>query len=358
MTIPAASGKVGTYALADLLEARFLQYTVAKFGEDTIALILQRDLEAHNRIMLDLMSELATPTTDLNRLSGSSIGGEMQEVDEFGAAATQKTLPGTAVGFPLRKFQHNVGWTSHYMKKATVNDFAIAALAAEKAHVRAVAREIRRAVYGPTDYTWTDIWGKQIPVAVKAFINADGAPVPDGPNGEAFDPTTHTHYSGSATLTAQSVIDLIDNVVEHNPSSSIRVNAARADETAIRALSGFYPYIDSQLVQPITGFQTITPLDISRLDNRAIGKFAGAEVWIKPWALANYLFAYEAASDLKPLAFREDETQQGLYVAAELPDYPLYAKVMEAMFGVGVWNRANGAVLEFDNASYQAPVIT
>jgi hypothetical protein len=357
MSVPAAVGKVGTYALADLTEARFLQYTVAQFGIDSIALILERDLAAHNAIMNDLMSELAAPTTDIVRLSGSSIGGEMQEVDEFGAAATQKQLPGTPVGFPLAKFQYNVGWTAHFMKKASVVDFAIQALGGQKAHVRAVTRSIRRAVYTPTNYTTTDIWGKQVPVAVKAFLNADGAPVPDGPNGEVFDGTTHTHYLANATLTAVALQAAIDTVVEHNPSSSVRVVFSRADEATVRALSGFSPYIEGGLIQAITATQTREVLDRSRLDNRAIGRFGGAEVWIKPWGVTSYAFVYEAGTDMKPLAFRQDETEQGLYVAAELPDYPLYAKVMEAMFGVGVWNRANGSCLYFAGGSYVAPSI-
>ena len=44
-------------------------------------------------------------------------------------------------------------------------------------------------------------------------------------------------------------------------------------------------------------------LDMSRLDNRAIGIFEGAEVWVKPWMIQNYCFAWDAASPNKPTSW-------------------------------------------------------
>jgi hypothetical protein len=101
-------------------------------------------------------------------------------------------------------------------------------------------------------------------------------------------------------------------------------------------------------------------LDISRLDNRAIGIFEGAEIQVKPWAIANYVFAWDAADPNKPLAYRQRTATalQGLRIAAENGDYPLYARQMEAEFGVGVWTRTNGSVLYFANATYADPSIT
>jgi hypothetical protein len=38
--------------------------------------------------------------------------------------------------------------------------------------------------------------------------------------------------------------------------------------------------------------------------------------------------------------------------------YPLRAKTWERQFGVGVWQRQGGAVLDFGHGSYTAPTIT
>ena len=54
----------------------------------------------------------------------------------------------------------------------------------------------------------------------------------------------------------------------------------------------------------------------------AIGIFHGAEVWVKPWAIANFAFAWDAASPQKPLVFRQrtQTSLQGLRIAATLGD--------------------------------------
>ena len=99
-------------------------------------------------------------------------------------------------------------------------------------------------------------------------------------------------------------------------------------------------------------------LDISRLDNRAIGIFGGAEIWVKSWMPNNYVFVWDSGSD-KPLVVRQraNGTSPGLRIAATNSSFPLYAQYMEAEFGVAVYNRTNGAVLFFGGTSYANPTI-
>jgi hypothetical protein len=103
-------------------------------------------------------------------------------------------------------------------------------------------------------------------------------------------------------------------------------------------------------------------LDISRLDNRAIGLFGAAEVWVRSWVPAGYVFAYDAGSDMKPLVYRQHPSAavRGLRVVAQLDDYPLYAEVMDSYFGFGVWTRTNGAVLYYASgaSAYVDPTIS
>jgi hypothetical protein len=348
----------GTFDISTLLAARF--QSVAAYGMDTIVPILQADLAAHNQIMLDLVSSLADPTADRQRISGSSMTGDMIEVDEYGRAPTQKDKPGSTVAFPLKLFQYNVGWTAKWMQNKTPADMATMVLGAEKAHRRMVQRELKRAFFYATNYTYKDHLVDNVDLAVKRLANADSAPIPDGPNGEVFDGSSHNHYNTAASLTAVAVQANIDDVVEHGYGGAVKVAINSGNEAAFRLLTGFVAYIDPRLIVP-GGATTGVPnkrLDISRMDNRAIGLFGASEVWVKPWCPLNYEFAWDDMGP-KPLVYRQRATGlTGLHIAADNIDYPLYAKDMEAEFGIGVWNRQNGAALYHGNVTWADPSIT
>jgi hypothetical protein len=308
-----------------------------------------------------MAGEMCEFTTDRQRIYGTSAGGEMVEVDEYGKAPTQRSQPGATVGFPLRLFQYNVGWTYKWLQNHTPADMATMVLAAEAAHWRKVEKEIKKAVYGAANYAFNDHLVDGVALAIKRFLNADSVAIPNGPNGEIYDPTTHTHFDYNASLTAAVALACINDVIEHGHGGMVKLAISKTDEAAFRApLTGFVPYPDPRIIYRASDTPGTT-LDIARLDNRAIGIFNGAEVWVKSWAIANYLFAWDAMSPEKPLAFRQRAGAglAGLYIAAENGDYPLFAKIMEAEFGLGVWTRTNGALLFFaSGASYTSPTIT
>lgn len=347
----------GTHDISTLLATR--HSSAAAFGLDTIQAVLAADVAAHNRIVTEMVGGLCDVTTDRQRKYGTSASGEMAEVDEYGRSATQVSRPGATCGFPMRLFQFGLGWTSKWFETHTPADMATAIQNAEKAHLRRVQREIKRAIFGATNFTFNDFLVDNVDLAVKRFINADSSDMPDGPNGETFDGGSHTHYDANATLTAAAVTATINDVIEHGHGSMVKIAFAKADEAAVRALTGFTAYPDPRIIYRATD----TPgqaLDISRLDNRAIGIFGGAEVWVKPWAIANYAFAWDDGAPMKPLAFRQRDnvSLQGLRVAATLDTHPLYAQYMEAEFGVGVWTRTNGACLYFASGTWADPTIS
>lgn len=347
----------GTYDISTLLAVRF--QSAAQFGLDTIQRVLEADLQAHNAIVTQMVSDLCEVTTDRQRKYGSSVAGEMVEVDEYGRSVTQNPVSGDTVGFPLKLFQFALGWTSKYLEVATPADLAEGTIAAEQAHLRAIQRELKRAIYLSANYTYNDHLVDRVDLAVKRFVNADGAKIPNGPNGETFDGATHTHYDGNAGLTAAVLSACISDVIEHGHGGAVKLAISKTNEAAVRALSGFTAYPDPRIVFRASDTPGQT-LDISRLDNRAIGIFDGAEVWVKSWAIAGYAFAWDAASPKKPLAFRQraQGSLQGLRIAAELSTFPLIAKYMEAEYGIGVCTRTNGAVLDFVNAAYTDPTIS
>lgn len=349
--------KTGTFDISSLLAAT--NQTAVAYGLSTIAEVLAADNANYNALVGQFLSDLCALSNDRLRVAGSSVGGDMQEVDEFSRAPTQKDLPGYFIGFPLRKYHFAIGWTKQWEKKKTPADFAIAQLAVQGADLRRIRYELQKSIYVPTNYTFKDLNVDNAALAVKAFINADSSPIQNGPNGEAYDGATHTHYDANATLTAAVLQALINDVVEHGFGDAVKVFINVADEAAVRALTGFVAYLDPRLTINANANQPGgTRLDISRLDNRAIGLFGAAEVWVKPWAVANYAFVSDTGSTAKPLVMRQDADSVGLHIEAAVEAFPLRADYQEHMYGFGVWNRLNGAVLQFNNASYSAPTLT
>jgi hypothetical protein len=355
------AGKVGTLSIDTLLAARF--QSAARYGLDNIARILAADLQTHNQLMQQMISDFCDVSGDRQRIYGSSDSTIMYAVDEFGRAPTQKPALGTTVGFPMKLFQYAIGWTRKWLENHTPNDMAMAQQAAQKAHRKKVRAEIQRSFFLSANYQWPDYLVDNIVMAVKRFVNADGAPIPEGPNGETFNAATHTHYLAVAGgVTATFATQVINTVVEHGWGGAMRVYISSADEAAWRGLAGFQPYVDSRITIGIQNNAVTSPrLDITRLDNRAIGIFGAAEVWVKPWIIPSYFLAFDSTTDAKPCVLRTRSgslTVDGLNIAAELDMYPLHAQYMETEFGVGVWNRTNGAVGYTGGATYVDPVIT
>lgn len=350
----------GIYDISSLLKVRY--QSVKEFGLDTIRQVLEADLAAHNAIVEDMVGEMCEPTADALRKYGSSASNDMYEVDEYGRGPGQKIATGATVGFPMKLFQYAVGWTEKFMEIATPADMAQSVLDAEKAHMRMIQKEIKKAIFLSANYTFNDFLVDKVDIPVKRLVNADSASIPDGPNGETYDGATHTHYLARAggAVANTDVTSLINTVVEHGFGGSVRLAINKADETTFRGFAGFVAYQDPRLILPVaSSVQAAQRLDISRLDNRAIGVYGAAEVWVKPWIPANYYLCWDSASPQKPLAFRQRASQaiRGLRIAANLSSFPLVAQYMEAEFGLGVWTRTNGAVLYTNNTSYADPTI-
>jgi len=284
----------------------------------------------------------------------------MDEVDEFARADAQKVSPGVTVGFPLRLFQESVQWTRKFMQNATTQELAGQFTAAQDAHILRLQREIKRAIFRSTNVSFVDTLVDNVTLAVKALVNADSAAIPSGPNGETFDGATHTHYLARVgALAASDVTGAIETVLEHHSTGGVKLYINRAQEAAIRAMTAnFTPYIDARIV---TGSGTTVArgeLDQSNMYNRAIGIFDSAEVWVKQWIPANYMWVFVTGAP-KPLVLRERTPgSSGLQLVADNESYPLRAQTLEAEFGVGVWNRTNGAVLYVGGTSYVNPTIT
>lgn len=351
--------RTGTFDISSLLLVK--HQSVVEYGEDTIARVLQADINAHNLVVSDMLGTLAQDTTDRQDLSGTSIGGEFVEIDEYGRVATQKEIPGTPVAYPMRKYGYGVGWTRDWLKQATPADLALRVQQIKKADLKNIRRQIQLSLFHATNYTFVDYLIDRYPLGVKRLANADGAEIPEGPYGEAFDGSTHTHYMARASTLAASDIDaVILNVTEHALTSKVVLVINQSNVAAIDALAGFTPLTGPYVNPGSASDTTVRRLDVTRSDNRLVGYWNGAyEVWTKPWAVANYVLAYDAASAVKPLKRRQrvQPGLRGLRLVADIDLYPLKAEYMEREFGFGVWNRTAAAILYIGGTTWTDPVI-
>jgi hypothetical protein len=321
--------------------------TVADFGEDRAFAEIDAALAAHNRIESELLADFVERTTDRLRRYGSTDSMSMDEVDEYARADAQKIAAGATVGIPMRLYQITLQWTRKFFQTATPQELAAQTASALDADSKVIQREIKRALFGPTNYNFTDRLVDNVSLAVKRLVNADGAAIPLGPNGETFNGSTHTHYlyTASTSLAAADMNGLIETVIEHHATA----------------------YLDARLIPGggQTGNQATRSIDSYNLNDRAIGVYSAggvsAEIWVKPWVPAGYLFCWVMGAPV-PLVMRTRRADTGnLELVADNEQYPLRARTFEREFGASVWTRTNGAVLFVDAGSagaYVAPTIT
>lgn len=350
----------GTLSVSDLLAT---QATIAQIGEDVAFMAIDAALAAHNALLREKMADLVEVTADRQRRYGGPDAMQMDDLDEYGTPDAQKVSAGVTVGFPLRKKGIAVQWTRDYMENNLASELAAQFTAVQDADVRGVDLAIRNAIFGATNTTFVDRFTDNVSLAVKALINADGAAIPLGPNGESFDGSTHQHYSAVASAnnpTAAEYTALISNVTEHYRSGSAYLYINQAQETALRALTGFIPYYDSRVTVGLSTTYANGGLDMTNIYDRAIGIFGQAEVHVKPWCPSGYALAFVAGGGLpKPLCLRERRAGSfGLRLVSDLELFPLRARALLNEYGVGVWQRSQMAVLDTSHTSYTAPTLT
>lgn len=353
------ASKTGTFDITSLMAARGTNTLATELDAEEVRSALDQDNANYAAIVTDMLGDLAETNTSRQATVGSSASGSMMEVDEYSEGPTQKDLPGYFIYFPLRKFQYPTGWTEQWAKRATLADFASKNTSAQIADSARMRYEIQRAIYTPTNYTFLDHLVDNASLAVKAFINADSTSMQNGPNGEVFDGTSHTHYDAIAALTAASLTAQINDIAEHRNGTRIQININTADVATVSALTGFVPLQYPYLTINANANQVATPrLNMEQVDNRQIGWFGSAQVWTKPWAVANYSVAVDLNAPMKPLRRRVEDGSRGFHLASQWNVHPLHASYYENFYGFAARNRTALHVLRFNNASYAAPTLT
>ena len=347
----------GTLTTLDTLASlRASTGLVVDIGEDVAWESIQAALDAHNQLLQESLTGFVDMTTDQLRRYGGPDNMVMEELDEFGTPGAQKIAAGVTLGFPLKLFGGGLQWTRTALQNMLASELAAQATAMLDADIKNVHKQLKLALFTPTNYTFEDRRVAHVNLPIKALVNADSAPIPIAPDGTVFNGATHTHYLGTASFAAADLTSLINTVIEHFLTGGIQVLANAAQETAIRGFAGFNPYYDPRLIPSVNQTNAMGDLDVMNITNRAIGVFGAAEVWIKPWIPANYVVAVLVGSPQKALAMRTRMAGGGqLNLEFENEIWPLRSKGYSREFGFGVWNRVAAACLLTNNATYSAP---
>lgn len=329
-------------------------------NEDDIARRFAAALDIHNAMVATMLGDIATSTDQAQLPYGGADAAIIQEVDEWGTADASKAAALGNLGLPLRNYEGTIQWTRLYFEMVSVAALAAQLDAFALADIQNFHNALRRVLFVPTNTVgYIDVRQTKLTYDLKALLNADGQAIPTGLSGTTYDGATHTHYLANATLTAGAVQGLIDTVVEHGVDGEVQVFINKADEATVRAFTGFAPYLDGRVT--VTGANQIgnQNLDVRNPDNRAIGVFGGAEVWVKPWVPQSYQVALDVGGAQTSLAVRTRTgslTGTGAFqLRAEHEHYPLRARHLGREFGVGVVGRHKAAVLRSNNAAYAIP---
>src|SRR6266702_734174 len=356
----------GTLTTLDTLASlRAASGNVAEIGEDVAFASIEAALQAHNQLLQESLTGFVDQTTDRLRRYGGPDTMTMEELDEFGTPSTQKISAGATLGFPLKFFGGALQWTRLFFQNATGAELAAQVEAMMDADIKNMHKQLKLAMFTPTNSTFEDRRVDHVNLPMKALVNADSAPIPIAPDGTTFNAATHTHYFGASTVwtgsptgasLATDLTTVTNTVIEHFLTGGIQILINAAQEVNVRAATGFNPYYDPRLVPSVNQTNAMGDLDVMNITNRAIGVFGAGEIWVKPWVPPNYVVAVLVGSPQKALVMRTRNAGSGdLQLLFDNEIYPLRSRAYGREFGFGVWNRVAAAVLNTSNTTYTAP---
>jgi hypothetical protein len=150
-----------------------------------------------------------SPTSRRPQSTASAPSGRLSAATCWKSTSTararrRRTCPSYFVGFPLRKFQFPIGWTMQWEKNAMARTTP-SRMPPRRALIFGACGTRSRRRSSPRRTTPSATICRQR-VALREGVHQrrlDGHR--ERPEREVFDGTTHTHYDGSATLTAAAI---------------------------------------------------------------------------------------------------------------------------------------------------------
>jgi hypothetical protein len=349
------AAKFGTLDMRDTTVA---QLRLRDIGTDDLNAFLQAEFAMYNEIANELIGLFSFPTTEYLVRYGRQGSMEMQPAEEYSRMNLQRLGLGYSLGLPLTRWQIGIGWTRDFFRRKTVQDLTLALDAQLGADTRNNIREIKRALFGSTNYTFADELKGDL--AVKRLINADSTPIPPY-DGATFDGSTHTHYlyTDGATIAAADATAIQNHLTEHGHDGNLVMYINPAQEAVVRLLSTFTAAQSPFLIQPTTTVALVSNASDYR---HVIGRVGAMEVRMRNWVPAGYFLAfneYGVNSPLNPLARRLSDIPEDndFHLVGEDDRFPLHAQWSERYIGFGGWNRTNGVIMYQDAGNGNAYVV-
>jgi len=349
------------YTLEDLYAQRFAPLSTLNLNRVSATIQAYAEFLASDMAeQLDLFTE---ETTQSRAIWGGAANINFEEVGELGKGKTRKDTRGQELHFPLFKLDATVGGSEEFWKRASVKDMIDVMTGMQNGYAARVRDEIKAAIFGSTIKTPVKDWlvDNSTLNKIQPFLNADSAEIPAAPNGTTFTASTHQHYVGTSG-TAMSTYDidtLLSNVREH-VLGQVMLFVDGSMPTTLAALAGTkyvarppLPIVDNRDAQ--VSRASFNP-DLDR-NNMSVGYWDGHEVVTRSWVPTGYIAAMAVGGTLgKPLWRRVDSAFPGLITGLEITDGRIRVKESYFYMGLGVFNRAAGAVLDTGHqTNYTAP---
>jgi len=340
------------YSLDDMLSQRFTP--ISTLDVNAVNDAIQAQLDFLNKSVSEQISLLAEETPVARRVWGTTAPFVMKEVGEFGEARSKAYGPGVEIDFPLRKFSVSTGWSKEWFQRATAAELAQRVLGASTAYQKKLQDEIKFAIFNNVNYTYEDYLVDSTSLAnCRAFLNADSVTIPDAPDGTTFTAASHNHYVGTvgASLAYTDVDTLISNVVEHGNMFGITLFTTPALVSTLAGLTSTkFVQLTYASVIPANDTDATIMRDNADADpsNKLVGFWGNYPVYTRSWVPTGMIACLATGSAEKPLVMRVDANPslRGLIALTEWGNPVITSKEWIAYFGMGVWNRAAGAVLD------------
>lgn len=267
---------------------------------------------------------------------------------------------------PYLEYDRGLGWTFDYLKRARMSQI--------EADIADAIKDAR------------DVWRQKI--LTRLLQNGDDSGVAKGLGSGGYSPgfattasatsvdfvppsfggttfsSTHEHYvatAGSGDFTAADFADMAAELREHGHEPPYDFIVGTAEDTAIRALTGFVSVPNIDVVYGALQDRAALPVGADGAGGYYIGTINDVRVRIVRGIPAYYGFAWKSYGNLSqrnPVRIRVDKGQTGVsFMAANdprngSPAHPLQYMTLQAGFGVGVADRTNGTPRYNNNATW------
>ena len=340
----------GFHNVQEILDRR-----VAEVPENVVFDAMAAAAAAHNQDLNDAMSIFVQTVQEHQVGVGVQTENELQPVDEWGRPDPVRFPPPAARAFPLKMAQTSIALNYVLSQKMTVQDLNDRLENMFLADTRWMRRQLLGALFTNVPYAFADPQYGGLTVTPLANNDTEQYFRTNGSIG------VDTHHKGSAAMDAAMMVDLHDELVEHdlNGGADAQVVALIATNlvATAKALPGFVNTTDPNVTAG-TGNDQYVGSFAATAPGTPIGYDEDARVHLREWPTlpSNYVVGITNGA-VPPIAMREDP-EASLRGFGEIPgrtDMPYLQRIWSRRAGFGAYNRVGAVVYQTNNVTYSIP---